>query len=169
MSKRISNAEPRKFFEQYVRPSYDDWMNNPLDIRLAKNAVSEANNMAERMFSRSGFGNPRSYRDHLSGQCEEFSFVWDIADAHKHVELGRGPRKITRDSQTNKIYQGYWPKGWFPKGWFPKGWWFEKEELVVVLDSGKRMPLLRILPKVIEMWEELLSEMDPLPESVSEL
>ena len=85
--------------------------------------------------------------------------MWDIADAHKHVELGRGPRKITRDSQTNKVSQG----------WFPKGWWFEKEELVVVLDSGKRVPLLRILPKVIEMWEELLSEMDPLPESVSEL
>ena len=125
--------------------------------------------MAERMFSRSGFGNPRSYRDHLSRQCEEFSFVWDIADAHKHVELGRGPRKITWDSQTNKVYQGWFPKGWFPKRWFPKGWWFEKEELVVVLDSGKRVPLLRILPKVIEMWEELLSEMDPLPESVSEL
>ena len=92
--------------------------------------------------------------------------MWDIADAHKHVELGRGPRKITWDSQTNKVYQGWFPKGWFPKRWFPKGWWFEKEELVVVLDSGKRVPLLRILPKVIEMWEELLSEMDPLPESV---
>ena len=74
--------------------------------------------------------------------------MWDIADAHKHVELNRGNRKITRDSQTKRIDQGHWPKGW----------WFEKEELVVVLDSGKRMPLLRILPKVIEMWEELLSE-----------
>ena len=158
MSKRISSDDPREFFEQHVRPSYGDWTKNPLDIRLAKNAVSEANNMAERMFSRSGFSTPRSYRDHLSGQCEEFSFVWDIADAHKHVELNRGNRKITRDSQTKKIYQGHWPKGWFPKRHWPKGWWFEKEELVVVLDSGKRMPLLRILPKVIEMWEEMLSE-----------
>ena len=84
--------------------------------------------------------------------------MWDIADAHKHVELNRGNRKFTRDSQTKKIYQGHWPKGWFPKRHWPKGWWFEKEELVVVLDSGKRMPLLRILPKVIEMWEEMLSE-----------
>ena len=112
-------------------------MKNPLDIRLAKNAVSEANNMAERMFSRSGFGNPRSYRDHLSRQCEEFSFVWDIADAHKHVELGRGPRKITRDSQTNKVSQG----------WFPKGWWFEKEELVVVLGLWQESALVEDIAK----------------------
>ena len=124
--------------------------------------------MAEHMLSRSGFGKPFPYRDHLSRQCEEYSLVWDIADAHKHVELNRGNREITRDSQTKKIHQGHWPKGWFPKGWFPKGWWFEKEELVVVLDSGKRIPLLRILPKVIEMWEELLSELDSLPESASE-
>ena len=35
--------------------------------------------------------------------------------------------------------------------------WFEKEELVVVLDSGERVPLLKILPKVIKMWEGLLA------------
>ena len=122
-------------------------MKNPLDIRLAKNAVSDANNMAEYMFSGSGFSSPRSYRDHLSEQCEEFSLVWAIADAHKHVELSRGNRKITRDSQTKKIYWGAWPTWGWPK----------IEELVVVLDSGKRMPLLKIFPKVVEMWEELLA------------
>ena len=36
VSQSISTADAREFFEQYVRPSYDDWMKNPLDIRLAK-------------------------------------------------------------------------------------------------------------------------------------
>ena len=43
-------SEPRKFFEDHVRPNYDAWIADPLQERLATNAVSDANNMAERVF-----------------------------------------------------------------------------------------------------------------------
>ena len=86
--------------------------------------------------------------------------MWNLAEA---LEKLHGILKQIRS------IKGGFQKGGFQKGGFQKGGGLKKRELVVVLDSGKRVPLLRILPKVIEMWEELLSEMDPLPESVSEL
>ena len=92
-----------------------------------------------------------------------------LRDAHKHVELGRGPRKITRILKQIRSLKGGFQKGGFQKGGFQKGGGLKKRNLSLFWDSGKRVPLLRILPKVIEMWEELLSEMDPLPESISEL
>ena len=41
---------PRKFFENHVRPNHEAWLGSPLDERLAKNAVADANNMAARVF-----------------------------------------------------------------------------------------------------------------------
>jgi hypothetical protein len=41
---------PRRFFVQHVRPNYEEWQQDPLDERRAKNAVSDANYMAARVF-----------------------------------------------------------------------------------------------------------------------
>jgi hypothetical protein len=46
---------PRRFFDRHVMPNYEDWLASPLDERLAKNAVAEANNMAA-LFSPSPTG-----------------------------------------------------------------------------------------------------------------
>jgi len=31
----------RQFFDEHVRPNYDEWLASPLDERLAKNAVEK--------------------------------------------------------------------------------------------------------------------------------
>ena len=41
---------PRRFFEEHVRPNYEEWLSSPLNERLAKNALADANNMAARVF-----------------------------------------------------------------------------------------------------------------------
>ncbi len=41
---------PRNFFDGHVRLNYEEWLAAPLDERHAKNAVSDANIMAERIF-----------------------------------------------------------------------------------------------------------------------
>ena len=156
------NVGPCDFFSQHVLPNYCEWRKNPLDMRLAMNAVSDANNMAEYMWRLRGhtFKCAASYRDYLANtKCKEFAFVRDIADAHKHIELSRSSRNVTHNSQTKRLYRGIWPKGMWAKGIWAKGVWFEKEELVVTLDSGEQIPLSRILPQVIEMWERLLDEL----------
>ena len=45
-----SGSIPRRFFEQHVRPNYEEWLHEPLNERRAKNAVSDANVMAARVF-----------------------------------------------------------------------------------------------------------------------
>jgi hypothetical protein len=109
---------PRAFFERHVLLNYRDWLASPLDERLAKNAVADANNMAARVFHywRSqdlmtkiqGAASEAQYRDHLSvRECPDFGLVRDVADAHKHVELDRPNRRVTRSNQTAKTEMGY--------------------------------------------------------------
>ena len=123
--------------------------------------------MAERMFlwlrehdDSFHTGSPAEYRDHLvQEECEYFALVRDIADAHKHVALARKTRRISEDSQTKQeTTGGIWARGiWLPGVWM-KGVWGDREELVVTQDDGQKVRLASMLPKVVEMWENLLNQ-----------
>ncbi len=103
---------PRQFFDNHAKPNYEDWLANLTDERLAKNAVADANNMAERVFRYwrgrdpaqiYGAGTPKEYREQLANrECQDFGLIWDVADAHKHIELNRPSRRITHSDQTKK-------------------------------------------------------------------
>jgi hypothetical protein len=97
---------PSEFLDRIVRPTVEESCRNPQDERLARQAVSELNNLAEKVFhywgagSRQVYGaaNVSSYRTELAQrECSDFQLVRDIADAHNHVELGRPGRQVTRD------------------------------------------------------------------------
>jgi hypothetical protein len=151
---------PRKFFENHVTPNYKGWFASPLDERLAKNAVADANNMAARVFhywrSRDstkiyGATSEGQYRNELAvRECPDFGLVRDVADAHKHVELDRRNRRVTRADQTAKGGMG-WGQGGFGEGVFGG------PQLVVQLDNGTKRPLSAIMKNVIEMWQRLLT------------
>ena len=100
---------PREFLEEMVGPTVAAWRADHLNARLAKQAANELNNMVDRMLNHWGggaaevynAGTPAEYRRKLvTDVCPDFQLVWDIADAHKHVELGRPDRSVTRDDQT---------------------------------------------------------------------
>ncbi len=100
---------PRNFFETIVKPAYAAWEDRQVEW-TAKAAIAEMNNMAERVFRYWGTRdpnkaysatNPGAYRQALvAKECADFQLVWDIADAHKHMELDRKPRKVSRSGQT---------------------------------------------------------------------
>ena len=154
---------PRQFFEQHVRPNYEEWLRNPLDERCAKNAVSDANNMAARVLhywqdlDRSKvYGctieQESAYREALvERECPDFAWVRDIAEAYKHVELirYRDKRIVTRHDQTAATGYG---KRTYNEG--PYG-----GELVVTGGDGTSRPLADIMGNVIAMWERLLDRM----------
>jgi hypothetical protein len=107
---------PSEFLDRIVRPTVEESCRNPQDERLARQAVSELNNLAEKVFhywgagSRQVYGaaNVSSYRTELAQrECSDFQLARDIADAHKHVELGRPGRQVTRDDQTTVDGLGY--------------------------------------------------------------
>ena len=45
----MDRSMPRKFFEQHVRPSYEEWLRDPANERLARIAVQAVNDMAARV------------------------------------------------------------------------------------------------------------------------
>jgi len=103
-------APPRDFFAKMVRPAYEEWVSDPLIEWKAKAAVSNCDTMAERTFvfwkdidraQVGGSGTVRVYRQYLKDHvCADFGLVWDIHDNHKHFELDRGNRQVTRADQT---------------------------------------------------------------------
>jgi hypothetical protein len=152
---------PRRFFEEHVRPNYEEWLASPLNERLAKNALADANNMAARVLHYwrdrdlsqvYGVSNERQYRDLLAErECSEFALLRDVADAHKHVSLTRQSRKVTRSDQTGSGATG-WGEGSYGEGVYGGG-----PQLVVTLDDGTKRPLTAIMANVIKMWERLLT------------
>ena len=164
-----SGSNPRDFFETHVRPNYQAWLNSPLEEHLAKNAVAEANNMAERMYHHLSMNNPQlifgakkpsEYRDYLTeSKCPDFALIRDVADAHKHLGLDRKSRRLTRDSQTNiETPGGMFPPSYFPPRYFSRGYFGPREQFVVTLDSGEKRPLSTIMKNVLEMWERLMDQ-----------
>ena len=152
---------PRRFFDRQVRPNYEQWLASPLDERLARNAVADANNMAARVFHYwkdldpsqvYGAANEGWYRNKLATQeCEDFGLIRDVADAHKHFELDRPSRRLTRSDQTGPGTMGF-GEGGFGEGVFGGG-----PQLVVTLDDGTKRPLTAIMKNVVTMWEQLLA------------
>ncbi len=152
---------PRQFFEDYVKPNYEAWRANQLDVRLAKNAVADANNMAARVFMHWEKNDPSKvygvtsegrYRAELTArECRDFGLVRDVAEAHKHVELDRAPRQVTRSEQTTVGGMGYGEGGW-SEGTYGGG-----PQLVITLDNGRKRALSAVLKDVIEMWARLLA------------
>ncbi len=154
---------PRNFFENHVKPDYEEWLADPLDERHAKNAVSDANIMAERVFHYWKDHDPTKvysakeatpYRKTLvAKECGDFQLVWDVADGHKHVELDREPRQVTRKDQTGvgTLGQG--------EAKYGEGVYGGAKQLVVTLDDGTKRPLSAIMKNVMAMWERILAEM----------
>lgn len=154
---------PRNFFEGHVKPNYQEWFADPLNERHAKNAFSDANIMAERVFhywndrdsnrlyAATG---PTPYRKALvANECEDFQLLWDIADGHKHVELNRKPRQVTRTDQTGVGTLGY------GEARYGEGVYGGAQQLVVTLDDRTKRPLSAIMENVMAMWERILAEM----------
>ena len=163
------NDNPRYFFENHVRPNYQAYMDSPLEEHLAKNTVAELNNMADWMFIYSSNNNRKllfgaktrsEYRDHLTkNECQDFALVRDVADAHKHVELTRSSRRLTRASQTNvEIPGGMFPPSYFAPSYWARGYWGPREQFIVTLDTAGKRPLSKIIENVVAMWERLLTQ-----------
>ena len=96
----MTDSSPRDFFDNFVKPAFEDWAMGPPEERKAKQAISELNNMAARVFH---FWNSKDsakiypatkegeYRELLAcRECSDFGLVRDVADNHKHMEIGRG-------------------------------------------------------------------------------
>jgi hypothetical protein len=153
----------RDFFEQKVKPSYEDWRAEPLAQHTAKATVGYANDMAERMFHTLNLGEKygrnriSGYRDCLSDNFSDFGLLRDIADGTKHFHLTRTNRRISSATQTDR---GAFTWHTLADRWEGADYTWEEtgEILLVTLDSGEQRSLIFIVNNVMSMWEGLLRD-----------
>lgn len=175
------DIHPRVFFNEILRPSYEEFASRPTVEWICKAAVSNADTMAERIFyfwnfiitqdsladsdaieiarrAILGFTRVRQYREHLAANvCPDFQLVWDIHDAHKHYELGRPNRAVTHADQTGTVPMVWnrmnlpWSKASFS--------WADTEVIFVTRDDGQIVPVLGLLSNVMAMWDGELARM----------
>src|SRR5262245_39586288 len=85
---------PREFCDAFVKRSYEAWCKAPQNLMLADCAVHQANVMLERL---ARYENPtlsgkkfdtkvKKRRTELATANSDYQLVWDIDDAHKHLE-----------------------------------------------------------------------------------
>ncbi len=156
-------SDPRDFFEKMVRPSYEDWLSDPLTEWKAKAATSYADDMAERMFVHwsktdpariAGAKSAREYRTHLRRNiCPDFGLVWDVHDSLKHFTLDRGNRQVTKAAQTGVSQIGY------GQGNYGEGVFGGADQIVIELDDRSRRALSGVMENVVAMWGKLLADM----------
>lgn len=159
---------PRKFFEEFVRRSYEDFRASPSDEYLAKMAVANANDMAERMLHafagtprvfRLCVGQETKYREKLAQDCEAFGIVRDVAEGHKHFRLTRRPesRRVSSSEQTGTRPIQFVNNAREPINFVNNAG--QKltfvTNVIVELDDGTTRPLLPLVEEVVAMWNRL--------------
>lgn len=152
-------TNPRAWFDVYVRPHVEEREGNLLAPHRAQAAIQALSNMAEHYFKYwehidpskvHGARNAYEFRQYLAQHgCRFFQLVWDIAEAHRHVALGRPRRRVTRDDQ---VGTGTFEWGEAEWGEF---FWFGGPQLIVETDDGERRGVDYIIDDVFKMWDRL--------------
>jgi hypothetical protein len=160
---------PRKFFEQYVRRSFDDLRMHPDDEYLAMTAAEYANAMAGRLWHHHrvlrpwrlyGASNEGEYRNALAAkECAEYGLIRDVADGFKHLKvMSRGGRAPTVDQAGARPTARTNDSGTGPAWTDETGAALEcRSAILIELDDGSTRPLLEVMTAVVNMWDQLSS------------
>lgn len=145
-------ANPRDYYESHLFPAYQEWCKRPHEEWLAKAAVADANNLAER-FAIYLKLKPTEYRRELRKKCPEFGWIWDIADGSKHYELDRKDADI---SHTNQVVKSEIVSDFSDIDSIPD--WDNHAVFVVTDNAGNKRNLDKLMEVVVKMYEQLLAK-----------
>jgi hypothetical protein len=93
MSRRTT---PRSYYQHFVKPNFQDYLQSPDDVRLGFNASLTAFQLAEVMYWFYKRNNPgvvsswnalRDFHSHLSGREPLFRTIQSVASVYKHLHL----------------------------------------------------------------------------------
>lgn len=146
------------FFANDTEPAVAAWLANEQDLRLAKVAAVSLNHMVDHYFHSCAAGDPKLFgastvgalRTELRNREPAFALINDVADAHKHVTLGRRNRQVTSTDQTSVRPLGY-GEAEYGYGRYGGG-----PEVVVELDSGNKRHFSALVDATLAMWRGLL-------------
>jgi hypothetical protein len=149
---------PQKFLNDYVDPSINDWIAQPLSVRHAIIALGEIDNLAEHFIHHT---NPTlrqitQVRDTLGSAVHELAIARDVHDTHKHGALSRKTATITREQKPTQVQVG----GAFSADAFSTGFDVGVQALVVTEDNRDRHYVEDVIREAMNYWR---SEIAKLP------
>jgi hypothetical protein len=153
-----TETEAQIFFRNHVLPSIQDWQVDETAIHKAMMVATNLSHMADYFWkSYSGDSNKvlgkkslKEFREQLEVNNPDYALIRDVCDAHKHLELGRKPKRVTKADQTNVGKMGWGEAKW------GNARWGSPEEVVVTDDSGEKHHFIGLVRRTETMWESLL-------------
>jgi hypothetical protein len=152
---------PRDFFEQMVKPAFDDWQKDLLSERKMRTVTIFLDSMADWMFHHQNLEatyrerGPSKYRDQLALAQPAFGLIRDTADCTKHVRLTR-KTAASNEAALQKLFQY---KSFDEVVDFDSLDDVNTTSVWIVDDGQSYWFLRREIEKVMAMWENLLLTM----------
>ncbi len=157
--KMATDSEAHAFFREHVIPAIEDWQSDETALHKAMLVATNLAHMTdyywqsfcddpERVFSKDSLS---QFREQLEIDNPDFALIRDVCDAHKHLELNRSTRRITRANQTNIGKMGW------GEAKFGDGRWGSPEEVVVTDDNGDKHHFVGMVRRTEETWRSLLA------------
>ncbi|RCN59110.1 hypothetical protein [Acidiferrobacter thiooxydans] len=160
-----------EFFDNVVKPSVDEYLARPEDIRRGRLAAIVLNHMVDYWCVDTASGDTRKEREAALEDARAAlradtpipshpgysaaDIIRDLADASKHAELTRkNPQpQLTHAGQVKRHYIG--ALGTAPLGMVPGGM-LKPVDVRVTLDDGKSFILSYVIRKVTDAWRNKL-------------
>ncbi|MEP7151781.1 MAG: hypothetical protein ABI856_08740 [Nitrospira sp.] len=147
------------FFRDHVLSAIEDWQSDETAIHKAMLVATNLAHMADyywqsfsndtgRVFGKRSLSD---FRHELETHYPDYALIRDVCDAHKHLELHRSPKRVTRASQTTTGRLGWDEAKW------DDARWGSPEEVVVTDDSGEKHHFVGLVLRTEEMWRHLLN------------
>jgi len=92
----------------------------------------------------------KEFREQLEINNPDYALIRDVCDAHKHLELNRPSKRVTKAEQTTTGKMGWGEAKW------GEARWGSPEEIVVTDDSGDKHHFIVLVCRTEEMWKSLL-------------
>ena len=144
---RESNAAD--FLASTVKPTVDEFLASPHDVRRARLAAIVLYHMADYVALESN--TPlKEVCSRATASCSDFPLVRDVANATKHAKLVAKKKAALSSSSQVGASPGLFQAP------FGEGVFAEAVEVLFTLDSGERRPLLPVLCSVLQMWQRKL-------------
>ena len=138
-----------EFLEEHVRPTIDCWRRAPGERWRALNAAVNLNQLADYRWHDLGCpGTTADLRRDIVERCGEFQLIWDVADVHKHMQIGRSGRSLTAATQAVIVELG------FGQAEFGVDEWGSPPIVVIYLDDGRKERLGPCIETALAWWTE---------------
>ncbi|MDX8129418.1 hypothetical protein QLH52_19110 [Methylomonas sp. OY6] len=152
-------ATAKDYFNLMVVPTVQEFKNSSYDLRLGLLSTLVLNHIVDHLAQENQLATDRntmdarvkSKREEILKECQDFQFIWDVADATKHAKLRVSDREVSSSSQlsgSSGLFQAPFGEGVFA----------EAAVVFAILENGTEKPLL---PAVISVFEFLKSKIRP--------